>query len=143
MSTPDQTQPQQAAPGGAPAPGGQPQAQASPAATLLPLVSDAEEDIVKLATALAQAGATPNAIAALHQMADIIRQIGVSIGQAAHEGGEQHQGDAAPGGAPAPAGGQPQQQAAPAGPPTMNSATQHLHEAMQASAQARSQGGAR
>ncbi len=135
MADPTASQPQQQ--GGAPSPQDQ--------QSLMGFATAAEENLVKLATGLAQAGAQPGTVTAIHHMADVTRQITQALGQS-------NPGNAAPAGQPQQQGGPQQQQPAspqqgqqqqPEQAPTMDAATQFLHAAMQHSAALRQGGQAR
>lgn len=100
-------------------------------ADLHSLAVDAEQSLEKLATGLGQAGADPQSVKAVSQMADVTRKIVKALGQ-----GQAQTADDAP---PAPPEAQPEEQpaAGPAEPHTMDSATADLHKRMVASAHAR------
>lgn len=82
----------------------------------------AEGSLEQLATGLAQAGADEATVTAVSKMAHVVRQIVGALGK-----GQEQTGDTAPPAPPAPQ--QPQQPAQ-----TMDSATQSLHQDMQAAA---------
>lgn len=92
----------------------------------------AESHLEQLATGLAQAGASPETIKAVSQMAEVTRKIVVALGK-----GQEQAGDAGPSAGEQPQGqGPAPEQAGPTmqQPQTIDSATQHLHHAMQQSA---------
>lgn len=87
---------------------------------------DAEANLEKLATGLAQAGADQQTVAAVSKMAEVTRKLVKALGK-----GQEQSGDNQP---PAPEQApSPEQQ--PQARPTMDSATHDLHQQMIARAQ--------
>lgn len=82
----------------------------------------AEGELEQLATGLAQAGADQSTVQAVSKMAHVVRQIVQALGK-----GQEHTGDAAP----------PEQQPSQQPRPTMDSATNQLHQETQAAAASR------
>lgn len=97
-----------------------------PAGNLHEYAVNAEENLEKLATGLAQAGADEGTVAAVTKMAEVTRKIVKALGK-----GQEQTGDEEP---PA-----PQEEQAPQPQPrrTMDSATSELHQEAQARAQQR------
>ena len=96
---------------------------------------DAEANLEKLATGLAQAQADPGAVEAITKMAGVVRKLVVALGK-----GQEETGDKEP---PAQPGPEQPPQPVPAGPPdagpreTLDSATTGLHQARVAAADER------
>jgi hypothetical protein len=145
------------APAGSPPPkGSPPQGGDQDPRNLHDLAVDAQTDIQKLAVGLAHAGAAPQAVAELTKMGQILSQVVKVLASGGEPPGAEQGGPPQPGGGP---GGPPQPGGGPGGPPqpggpppgppeaqavppveqSIHGAAQHLHNAMIASAQQRSQ----
>ncbi len=85
------------------------------------LAVSAEQNLEKLATGLAQAGADDGTVKAVSQMADVTRKVIKALGK-----GQAATGDGEP--APPEAAAQPEQ---PQQPQTIGGATDQLHQSMQ------------